>query len=366
MTFLFYFILNKDTMIISKCVPMEISRKRFSQFDEQYNPQGMQFVGWKFDEVGNKINVRLDYQFIKDDIENLIKQFIENNGGFPTPPEEDDDNTQGGNPDKPNLGANETFFHKLTTEGDNPTYNEFAESHIVNLKKELGAVEINGGGDYCEETVYFTNPIIGSVTHIVVDNTGRDKEKNETEEEWVANRKPVNDFVLYYGVKRDDNRELALVVPPWNRGVVQVLHTKNADLIINSSYSPAIVDEYVADEEPSVYDDGSDINIVTPDGEISNLDIDMKNERGYVEFIPDDHDEYTFWFSSPELGTMTYIVIDNTVNEKDVLIYYGKEILDQPEKSYRAEITNVIPYEKCIIEVFHSLSADIIVKITKI
>ena len=44
-------------MVISKCVPLEISRKRFSQFLEVYEPSNMIFVGYRTDENGDRKNV---------------------------------------------------------------------------------------------------------------------------------------------------------------------------------------------------------------------------------------------------------------------------------------------------------------------
>lgn len=44
-------------MVISKCVPLEISRKRFSEFTKNYSPTDMTFVGWKYTEDGKTTNV---------------------------------------------------------------------------------------------------------------------------------------------------------------------------------------------------------------------------------------------------------------------------------------------------------------------
>ena len=75
-------------MVISKCVPMEISRKRFSDFVKRNTPDDMVFVGWKYDENDleedlskkKKINVQLHYNQFKDG----LRQWIEENGGFGT------------------------------------------------------------------------------------------------------------------------------------------------------------------------------------------------------------------------------------------------------------------------------------------
>jgi hypothetical protein len=94
----------------------------------------------------------------------------------------------------------------------------------------------------------------------------------------------------------------------------------------------------------------------------------MQNQRGYIDFQTRGELEYTFWFSNPELGTSTYIVVDNSYElyKNDVKIIYGKRMdpeIDTDDWTY--EVTTV-GNEKCVIEVFHSLSADIIVKITKV
>ena len=71
--------------------------------------------------------------------------------------------------------ANEISFHALTfpeEAGDNATWNEQGQTHVVDLKGELGCVEINAGGDYTCTSVIFGRPVIGSVSHVVVDYTG--------------------------------------------------------------------------------------------------------------------------------------------------------------------------------------------------
>jgi hypothetical protein len=61
-------------MVISKCVPLAISRKKFSDFAIPNKPEEMVFVGYKTDEDGKKINVKMGYELIKDDIIKAIKQ----------------------------------------------------------------------------------------------------------------------------------------------------------------------------------------------------------------------------------------------------------------------------------------------------
>ena len=93
----------------------------------------------------------------------------------------------------------------------------------------------------------------------------------------------------------------------------------------------------------------------------------MNNEAGYIEIdvAADGKKEYTFVFDNTELGSMTYIVLDNINGSESVIINYGKVMADSTE-DIEYIVTVVETGEKAIIEVFHSLSADIVVKITKI
>lgn len=54
----------------------------------------------------------------------------------------------------------------------------------------------------------------------------------------------------------------------------------------------------------------------------------MAEKKGYIEFIPNGAEDYTFWFSNPEIGSCTYIVIDNIDEhyQGDVAIWYGKRM----------------------------------------
>ena len=74
-------------MVISKCVPLEISRKRFSQFLEADNPSEMLFVGWKYNEEGKKVNVQMKYEDIESHIIKSVKADPEwgQGGGGDTP-----------------------------------------------------------------------------------------------------------------------------------------------------------------------------------------------------------------------------------------------------------------------------------------
>ena len=77
-------------MVISKCVPLAISRKRFSDFLVIYEPQDMFFVGYKTNEEGKKVNVKMPYDKVKDSIKDEVIDYIKENGGIIVPPTEDD------------------------------------------------------------------------------------------------------------------------------------------------------------------------------------------------------------------------------------------------------------------------------------
>ena len=179
----------------------------------------------------------------------------------------------------------------------------------------------------------------------------------------------------------ENNYETVLVVPPYHRGIVQILHTEANDLVVNATYTDAMI-KYIADETPTT--DG--IDNIPYNGEIvkeviedirKKVYIDMNNEQGFIEIdvAEDNKEEYTFVFDDTELGSMTYIVIDNQSKVKDdgeeitatknVKINYGKPLPNNDE-DIEYNVCEVCIEEKAIIEVFHSLSVDIIVKITKI
>lgn len=315
-------------MVISKCVPMEISRKKFSQFQE-CNPEEMIFVGYKTDEDGKKVNAKVDIGNLLGYIKESLKEL---------------DQDQVGN-------VNEVKFHKVEN-GRGPYWDENERLHIIDLGHELGAVEINTGGDYTNEMIYFINPIIGTVTNVVVDNTGLPVENDLYE-------RPVEDFHLYYGSKDFE----ILTVPPYNKGIVQILHSKSTDIIICSTYSPD--QEYIPDQEIKIENDSTgNVTQVFPD---ENYDVEMNNEKAYLEFKPDGKDSYTFWFNNPELGSMTYIVINNKDDyQKNVQISYGKRMDKNDPSDDVSYLAATVEKELCVIEVFHSLSADILVKITKV
>lgn len=353
-------------MIISKCVPLAITRKRFSDFTKNCSPEDMIFVGYKNNDDGSKVNVQMRYEHIKEDI---IKYIDENGGlgggGTPDNPPVEDETTITPTP----VVANEISFHALTfpeEAGDNATWNEEGQTHVVDLKGELGCVEINAGGDYTCTSVIFARPVIGSVSHVVVDYTGwQNPDTGQFE------KPKEEDFILYYGSNQEGYVSYEILrVPPMCRGIVQILHTEETDIIIHSSYSYATdgntryIEDYVENYSDDVINDIID---KTPTEDKDEYDIDMGEEKGYIEFVPKEYTSYTFWFKNPEFGQVTYIVIDNTKDYKqDVSIKYGKRMDEtNPNDDYSYEVTTV-SNERAVIEVFHSLSADIIVNVTKV
>ena len=346
-------------MVISKCVPLEISRKKFSQFIELTEPNEAIFVGWKVID-GHKKNVQLRYEDIKGEIIEAIKADPEwgqgGSGGGDTP-EPPVDNPEWYEPVVVNeIGAfpiSLVWDEDLGEFGRVPyekggTWDDKNQTNIVNLQKKQGFVEINAGGNYTVDFIMFKNPVIGTVTNVVVDNTGLPK----NESEYIPPFEGEDGiFTLYYGMDKLDEQGNPLsyeilTVPPMCRGIVQILHTEETDVIIHSSYSEAIglrygieqETEYVPDmisedEETGEYGDinyeTNDPVDKTPTGTNANsFDIDMQNQRGYIEFQTRGEEEYTFWFSNPELGTSTYIVIDNSgaLYKHDIAINYGKRM----------------------------------------
>lgn len=349
-------------MVISKCVPLAISRKQFSQFEINTVPHEMVFVGYKSID-GKKVNVKMGYEFIKND----IIQYINENGGLA-----DDD--------KGKLGIY-TISVTDFDENGNPirvpiqeggTWDQENQTNFINVENKLALIEINAGGQYIEDYVYIYDPIDGSISHVVVDNTGLPCEGSEEVIE------PVEDFTLYYGGV--DNCYPILTVPPMHRGVVQILHSKSMDMdfILHSSCSevPDKKSKFIKDAQ-----NDSDITNIRPIDKSSEIDrnldkfyINMEEEKGFLEFPTGDAYEYTFIFSSPELGSLSHIIIDNTGDHyynHPVKIRYGK-IIDQNNNGIQDDDDLEICYdittidnEICILEIFHSLSADIVVKITK-
>lgn len=354
-------------MVISKCVPLEISRKRFSDFTKNYNPEQMIFVGYKYDQDGvTKRNVQMKYEHIKQD----IVRYIEQNGGL-------GGGGEGGTPPDGyiEVDVKEIFFPttvsayvgqdgEVVIERNQESWDENWQTNIINLKKKQGCLEINGGGNYTEEYIFFANPVVGSVSHVVVDNTGLPTGGDTSEA-------PIQQFKLYYGsMDQNYGAELLMTVPAWHRGIVQILHTTDTDVIIGTSCSQAydLKNKYVTDMMSEDEDITNDPIDMTPLQEGNDFEINMDEKKGYLEFQPKGHPQYIFWFEKPQLGSNTYIVIDNTEKNyyQDVDIWYGKKMRpDTEEDNIKYKVTTV-GKEKCVIQVFHSLSADIIVKVTKV
>lgn len=375
-------------MIISKCVPLEISRKKFSDFLDCNICDSLYLVGYD-QEQGKKKNKKVRFSLIKENIIQAIKEDPEwgqgGSGG-------DDDTQQGqerntafpiscsfeyelddtGNPvvDDEGYPIPKTDDEGNTVINKSEDWDEEAQSIILNLNNKKGFIEINGGGNYTEEYIMFANPVIGAVTHVVVDNTGLPLPNPNN------NEKPKDDFVLYYGSDTGIFGDAIEIfrVPPMCRGVVQILHSQNTDLILYSSYTK-LEDNTRFVRDIDDYDNITNDPIdKTPDGsnDGSTFYIDMQNHKGFIEFPTGDRTECTFIFKSPEIGSNTHIVVDNTgqnYNGYPVIVNYGKQMdIDGDgilEPDWIETITEV-ENEKCIIEVFHSLSADIIVKITKV
>lgn len=229
-------------MVISKCVPLEISRKRFSQFLESDNPTDIMFVGWKYNEDGKKVNVQMKYE----DIENHIIESVKNDpewgqGGGEIPEEPEDE------PIKEIIHIScsfefilDDFGNPITDEWGNPIiirdengevivkpgemWNDEVKTNIINLKGKDGYIEINAGGNYVEDYIMIQNPVIGTVTHVVVDNTGLPFPNPAGREDIIGEtfEAPKDDFVLYYGRKSEDYSEAIEIfrVPAEHRGVV--------------------------------------------------------------------------------------------------------------------------------------------------
>ena len=227
-------------MVISKCVPLAISRNKFSNFDLHTTPENMVLVGYKTvkeesnDGKEKNVNIRLNYNIIKDDIIKTIKN--------------DPQWGQGGEnivaPEIPVTPvtpvALETYAISVTSfdEFDEPirvtvenggTWDTENKTNFLDVKQRQALIEINSGGKYTSDYIYIYDPMNGSVSHIVVDNTGLPNEDGTV-------TPPETNFVLYYG--GEDNCYEILSVPPMCRGVIQVLHSKNMnmDFILHSSY----------------------------------------------------------------------------------------------------------------------------------
>lgn len=376
-------------MVISKCVPLAISRKKFSNFDIHHNPEEMIFVGFK-DINGDKTNIRMCYDDIREDIKKYVVDIIKNDpewgqggsgGGTDEPEDKPSDIVTHINPRGVltyNIAITSFDDDGIPVRGD--TWDEENQTNFLNVQQKQALIEINAGGAYVEDFIYIYNPADGAITHVIVDNTGLPNPEAEN-----GYDEPVEDFTLYYGGV-DNNFEI-LTVPKNCRGVVQILHSikMDMDFILHSSYTEVpekyeqIKVKYIPDEknESDEYNNEPIDKSVTDEDGDGKMYIDMSEEKGYVEFNTGDEYEYTFVFSQPELGSSTYMIINNRIIDGNyyghpVNIRYGK-VIDLTEDGIYNEgdlqavydITEVED-EICIIEIFHSLSADIVVKITKV
>ena len=168
-------------MVISKCVPLAISRKKFSDFEDFLTPQDMYFVGYKEykDENGNvtlKKNIRLKWDYILSAIKE-DPEWGQGGGGNvpeekPTNPEVSGDNTEHVEAE---FAPVEAIYYPTTVsvvDEEGNSYDEWIvddngnerpkrisedlldedgqriDSTIVDLKKTKGFIEINGGGTY--------------------------------------------------------------------------------------------------------------------------------------------------------------------------------------------------------------------------
>lgn len=372
-------------MVISKCVPLAISRKKFSDFLVNYEQQENMFlVGYKINDDEKKVNIRMPFEKVTEIVRDDVIDYIKENGGIIVPPE-DNPQSEGVIPvtvseigaypisvcfDEDGGIVKGDSWQQIT--GDDGEV--VGQTNILDLAKKQGFVEINAGGNYIEDFLLFANPVEGTITNVVVDNTGLPLGDDQYEP-------AVNDFSLYYGYQSDDMSGCyeILTVPPMCRGIAQILHTKESklDIVIHASYSYALdaenrdITKFIQDYKTAEELENEPTNKpedFTPTVPTNEYDIDMAEKRGYIEFNPNGADSYTFWFSNPEIGSCTYIVINN-IDEHyngDISIWYGKRMKpDDSSDDIKYEVTTV-GYERCVIEVFHSLSADIIVKITKV
>lgn len=237
-------------MVISKCVPIEISRKKFSKFDESTNPEEMIFVGYKENNDSTKKNIRLHYDTIKEDIKEYVVQYIEDMGGIAPKPEGVEYVEYDGLGTIPlrcgiTVDEDGTIVTDIT-KGDK--WNESDNSNTIVLKRKLqGFVEINAGGTYTEDYIIFREPVVGGISHVVIDNSGlpldrKDDETEEVNKTWIPAQET---FTLYYGSLNNTPYPAIeiLSVPPGCRGVVQILHTYETDVVLYSSYSEVPIDD---------------------------------------------------------------------------------------------------------------------------
>lgn len=76
-------------MVISKCVPIAISRKQFSDFLINYERQKDMFlVGYKINDDKKRVNIRMPFEKVTEIIRDDVIDYINENGGIIVPPED--------------------------------------------------------------------------------------------------------------------------------------------------------------------------------------------------------------------------------------------------------------------------------------
>lgn len=335
-------------MVISKCVPLEISRRRFSDFLQHdiRMADDLFLVGYAIDQSGKKVNKKVPYS--------SIKNYIDENGG-----------TAGGGNNNDSCGCR--------IKRQQPVFNQFGAA-IVCLEYVQGYVDINPvPGQFNNEfTFLFTCPKYGTITRLSIDNTGIIDQN--------GNHIQPQDVIINYGTyvsENDLNGHVQIAsVPAGYRSVIQIFHSHSSDIIVNVHYSTG---SFVNDVDYQESEDNSscqcDCTNKTPIQEL-NKDtyyIDMQNHRGYIQFKPQQYDSYTFCFSQPQFGTITYMIIDHTdqknINQY-VKIFYGvKETQENGNiktKNQPIQITQVKKGTKTMIEIFHSHSADLVINVVNV
>lgn len=245
-------------MVISKCVPLAISRKRFSEFVNNTKPEDMIFVGYRTEiaedgKTKKNVNIKMPYNTIKEDILLAIKEDPEwGQGGS--------GGTGGGGNECPPVkfeiksytiaavfNEEGELIHCPSTWVEDETNG--AATNLINLGNTQGFVEINSGGDYVEDFIYFINPVGGLTTTVVIDNTGLPyvdvNGKKYTTDEGLPYIKATKPFTLYYGWYTPDGLNdtfyEVITVEPNYRGVIQFLHTEESklDIVVHASESVA-------------------------------------------------------------------------------------------------------------------------------
>ena len=149
-------------------------------------------------------------------------------------------------------------------------------------------------------------------------------------------------------------------------------------MIINQTYSEAPAGQYIPDAIAFMsHDEDDGVVEGNIEGTIDDkIYINMQNEAGFVELNVNSNfnankNNFIFVFDNTEIGSMSYIVVDNQTNStgKNVFVGYGKTYSkegDDRTEIIENEICEVENGEKAVIQVFHSLSMDIVVGINKL